>query len=114
MRPLLPQAKFCVARLTKSLIVCGGASLFCFLLVILGAVFYFEYLPELRVSGVSGLFDELRSNAATGDSVLVDFLRQCPVAVYFGVFGAGGIFGVAHYLFVRFRPIRGLGSHSKS
>jgi len=103
MRPVLPQGHFSSARLTKSVVVCGVIAGAIFVLAIFLLFVYVEYWHEFRTHGWRGAADLWRTNAKIGDNSFMDFLRQCPVLVYLGVFGAGGVLGVGHYVFVRFR-----------
>jgi hypothetical protein len=102
-RPLLPQDQFSSARLAKSVVVCGAISGAIFLFGIFLIFVYMEYWHEFEARGLRSAADLWMASASSGDNGFLDFLRQCPVLVYLGVFGAGGVFGVGHYLFVRFR-----------
>jgi hypothetical protein len=102
-RPLLPQGHFSSARLAKSVVVCGAISGAIFLFGIFLIFVYFEYWHEFEARGLRSAADLWMASASSGDKGFLDFLRQCPFLVYLGVFGAGGVFGVGHYLFVRFR-----------
>ncbi|MES2981813.1 MAG: hypothetical protein V4727_05815 [Verrucomicrobiota bacterium] len=90
MRPLLPQSKFNFSVLLKLVAIYGFITLIVLLCVVVVAFAVSES-------------DELKEDFVGKDIDFIWMISRSPLLTVLAPFGAGGVLGVLHYIFVRRR-----------
>ncbi len=106
MRPFLPQSKVNFPVLLKLVVIYGVVALIVLLCVVVVAFVVVEgngYWSYYNRFGIKGIFDELSRDFLGLDSKFIRLISRSPLLTLFAPFGAGGILGVFHYIFVRKR-----------
>jgi H+/Cl- antiporter ClcA len=106
MRPFLPQSKVNFPVLFKLMVIYGVVALIILLCVVL-----LDFLiPQLdyyrdyyKFYGKSGTMESFREDFWGMDSNFMKVIGELPLLSILAPFGAGGVFGVIHYIFVRKR-----------
>lgn len=106
MRPFLPQSKVNFPVLFKLVVIYGIIAL-----IVLLFVFLLDFLiPKLdhyrdyyKFYGKSGTMESFREDFLGMDSEFMKVIGELPLLSILAPIGAGGVFGVIHYIFVRRR-----------
>ncbi len=106
MRPLLPQSKFNFPVLLKLVVIYGVIALIVLLCVVVVdyVIHRFDYYwTDYTIFGKSTLLDNLDRDFVGMDSNFMRTIHKAPLLTLLAPIGAGGVFGVIHYIFVRRR-----------
>lgn len=106
MRPFLPQPKYNFPVLLKLVGIYGVVAL----IVLLCVVVVDFLIPKLahyrdyyKFYGKSGTMESFREDFLGMDSEFMSVIGDLPLLAILAPIGAGGVFGVIHYVFVRRR-----------
>jgi len=106
MRSLLPQSKVNFPVLFKLMVIYGVVALIVLLCVVVVEFVvsgFGTYRFQFKFFGVTGLIGVLKEDFVGMDSSFMRTIRQTDLLTILIPFGAGGILGVFHYIFVRNR-----------
>lgn len=104
MRPLLPQPNYSFRVLLKWVVIYGFMVFVILLCVTVFKHANFElYWRNYKFLGMAGAIEYINYDFGGWNSSFLRGIRQLSPLIMFLPFGAGGILGVMHYIFVRRR-----------